>query len=105
MGLGLKRYQQLGHLHYVTFCCYHRRTHLETPEARGLFEESLERIRCRNDFQVIGYVVMPEHIHLLVSEPGKVSISSHTGNQAFSCATDPTTSILAGSLLRFQRIH
>jgi REP element-mobilizing transposase RayT len=71
MALGLKRYRQLGHLHFVTFCCYLRRMHLETPEARGLFEESLERIRRRDDFQVIGYVVMPVLIHLLVSEPGK----------------------------------
>jgi putative transposase len=78
MALGLERYQQLGHLHFVTFCCYHRQMLLETPEARRLFEESLERIRCRNDFQVIGYVVMPEHIHLLVSEPGKGSLSTAT---------------------------
>jgi REP element-mobilizing transposase RayT len=76
MASGLKRYQQLGHLHFVTFCCYHRRMHLETSEARGLFEESSERIRGRNDFQVIGYVVMPEHIHLLVSEPGNGSLST-----------------------------
>ena len=40
MALGLKRYQQHGHLHFVTFCCYHRQMHLETSEARGLFEEA-----------------------------------------------------------------
>jgi putative transposase len=65
----LKRYQQTGHLHFVTFGCYHRRPQLEAPAARDLFEEALERIRCRYEFQVVGYVVMPEHIHLLVSEP------------------------------------
>jgi putative transposase len=37
--------------------------------AKDLFEDALERIRYRYDFQVIGYVAMPEHIHLLVSEP------------------------------------
>jgi putative transposase len=29
----------------------------------------LERMRVRYRFAVIGYVVMPEHVHLLISEP------------------------------------
>jgi putative transposase len=29
----------------------------------------LEQIRQRHQFVVVGYVVMPEHVHLLVSEP------------------------------------
>src|SRR5690348_3417171 len=31
----------------------------------------LEQVRQRYDFVVVGYVVMPEHIHLLISEPEK----------------------------------
>ena len=75
MAVGLKRYQQMGHLHFVTFCCYRRQAYLETAKARDLFEDGLERIRCRYDFQVVGYVVMPEHVHLLVSEPGRQSLA------------------------------
>jgi putative transposase len=59
----------MGHLHFVTFGCYQRRTHFEAATARDLFEDALERIRCRYEMQIVGYVVMPEHIHLLVSEP------------------------------------
>jgi putative transposase len=69
MTAGLHRYQQDGDLHFVTFSCYQRRPYLATPEARDLFESALERIRQRYEFAVIGYVVMPEHVHLLVSEP------------------------------------
>jgi len=29
----------------------------------------LERVRRRSRFVVIGYVVMPEHFHLLITEP------------------------------------
>jgi putative transposase len=29
----------------------------------------LEQVRRRYQFVVVGYVVMPEHIHLLISEP------------------------------------
>jgi hypothetical protein len=45
--LGLKRYQDKGHLHFVTFCCYRREAHLEMTMARDLFEDALERMRQR----------------------------------------------------------
>ena len=69
MPKGLTRYQQAGDLHFVTFSCYHRIAYLGSLSARDLFERSLEAIRLRYQFFVTGYVVMPEHIHLLVSEP------------------------------------
>ncbi len=65
----LVRYQQTGDSHFVTFSCYHRQPYLGTPEARSLFEDALERTRKEYRFQIFGYVVMPEHVHLLLSEP------------------------------------
>ena len=56
-------------MHFVTFSCFHRLAYLETPAARDLFEDSLARTCYRYQFDVFGYVVMPEHVHLLVSEP------------------------------------
>ncbi|PYX71222.1 MAG: hypothetical protein DMG72_17400 [Acidobacteria bacterium] len=41
------------------------------PVARDQFVKSLERVRQRYEFAVVGYVVMPEHFHLLISEPEK----------------------------------
>ena len=32
-------------------------------------------MRCRFDFCVFGYVIMPEHVHLLVSEPKRGTIA------------------------------
>ena len=69
MPRALRRYQQTGDLHFVTFCCYHRLAYLGSTSARELFERSLETIRKRYSLFVTGYVVMPEHVHLLVSEP------------------------------------
>jgi putative transposase len=66
---GLVRYQEAGGLHFVTFSCYHRLPYLARPRAAALFESALERIRQRYEFVVLGYVVMPEHVHLLVNEP------------------------------------
>jgi putative transposase len=44
---------------------------LENAAARYLFEEALARMCHRHQFNVFGYVVMPEHVHLLLGEPGK----------------------------------
>ncbi|MBS1802777.1 MAG: transposase [Acidobacteria bacterium] len=69
MTRGLHRFQQNGNFHFITFSCYHRQPNLRTAATRHLFESALERIRQRYQFVVIGYVVMPEHVHLLVNEP------------------------------------
>jgi len=75
MPSGLVRYQQAGDLHFVTFSCYHRSPYLGSPSTRELFERSLETVRLRYHFIVTGYVVMPEHVHLLVSEPLKGTLA------------------------------
>lgn len=41
-----------------------------------MFEQVLEWARRRYRFVVVGYVVMPEHVHLLVSEPEFVRLST-----------------------------
>jgi putative transposase len=66
---GLQRYYGLGHLHYLTCSCYHRQPWLASQCRRDLFVKILEETRRRYHFVVVGYVVMPEHIHLLISEP------------------------------------
>jgi putative transposase len=68
MTRGLHRYQQAGNFHFITFSCYRRRPYLNRAATRRLFESALERIRKRYGFVVIGYVVMPEHVHMLVNE-------------------------------------
>ncbi len=79
MTQGLKRYQFAGDLHFVTFSCYQLKAHFASPSVRSLFEETLERIRARYRFCVIGYVVMPEHVHLLVSELGdRTALKGHS---------------------------
>jgi putative transposase len=65
----LKRYHGRGDLHFITFSCYERRALLGTVRARDLFLKILEQVRRRCAASVVGYVVMPEHVHLLLSEP------------------------------------
>jgi putative transposase len=63
------RYYGSGHLHFINCSCYHRQRWLASRARRDLFLRVLEEVRQRYKFVVVGYVVMPEHIHLLISEP------------------------------------
>ena len=69
MTQGLYRYYGQQDLHFITCSCYHRQPRLATPERRDLFLLVLEAARRRYRFVVVGYVVMPEHFHLLMTEP------------------------------------
>ena len=69
MTQGLERWYGGHDLHFITGSCYQRRPKLGSPELRDLFLRVLEQARQKYRFVVIGYVVMPEHFHLLMSEP------------------------------------
>ena len=75
MPWGLKRFQEARCLHFLTFSCYGRTPLLGTSHARDIFEQVLEQARQWYGFYVAGYVVMPEHVHLLVSEPERAKLS------------------------------
>jgi len=72
----LQRYYGSGDLHFVTASCYQRQPLLGTPYRRDLFLRVLELMRRRYRFVVLGFVVMPEHFHLLVSEPQRKTLST-----------------------------
>src|ERR1700716_2689286 len=92
MPWGLTHFHHSGQSHFVTLCCYHRpirlltlrlvvqgRLRLFTTDAnRRIFESALERVRRSFRLQVYGYVVMPEHVHLLLSEPQRDMSSDRT---------------------------
>ena len=86
MPTGLRRYQQSGDLHAINFNCFRKRFILDTAEARDTFLKILEETRQKYQFEVIGYVVMPTHVHLLVSEPKdhKLSTAIQVLKQRFS---------------------
>jgi putative transposase len=65
----LHRYYGANHLHFITCSCYRRQPILGLPERRDRFTTILEQTRRKYRFVVHGYVVMPEHFHLLITEP------------------------------------
>jgi putative transposase len=75
MPWGLKRFHESRQLHFLTFSCYNRLPNFENVASRTVFESALERIRQKFSLCVYGYVVMPEHVHLLVSEPERDTLA------------------------------
>jgi len=69
MTRGLHCYYGADQLHFLTCSCYHRMPLLRSARSRDRFLSVLEQTRQRHRFVVAGYVVMPEHIHLLLASP------------------------------------
>ncbi len=69
MPIGLHRTYGAHHLHFITCSCYRRLPFLSRSRSRDRFLEILEQVRQRYKFVIVGYVIMPEHIHLLITEP------------------------------------
>ena len=72
---GLVRNQKSGEFHFLTFSCYRRLPLLNSDVAYSVFEQELETVRLRYGFVVAGYVLMPEHVHLLIGEPRTASLA------------------------------
>jgi putative transposase len=75
MPKGLRRIHGGGDFHFITCSCYRRLQFLGSARHRDLFLNILEEVRQRYNFIVAGFVVMPEHFHILISEPKTGSLS------------------------------
>lgn len=61
-----KTYDNPGDAHKLTFCTYKGKPFFNNPELARIFLTHLETARRKLDFKLWAYVVMPEHVHLLV---------------------------------------
>jgi putative transposase len=75
MPYGLKRFQQAEALHFITFSCFHRLPLLDAPEAKCTIEAVLEETSARHQARIYAYVLMPEHVHLLINEPPSILLA------------------------------
>jgi putative transposase len=75
MPYGLKRFQKAETLHFITFSCFGRLPLLDTPDSMDTVEAVLEQTRARHEARVYAYVLMPEHVHLLINEPPSMLVA------------------------------
>ena len=55
-----------GHAHLLTFSCYHRMPLLTNDTWRTWLSVGIDRTLEKQDFMLIAFVYMPEHLHLLI---------------------------------------
>ena len=71
----LRHYDIHGHAHYLTFSCWQNRPFLSTDRARQWFMEALEHARAAHPFDLWAWVIMLEHVHMMVLPHEGVRIS------------------------------
>jgi putative transposase len=61
-----RRHNEPGHAHSLTFSCFCQRPFLSKDRARLWLVEAIDRARQIHAFDLWAYVIMPEHVHLLI---------------------------------------
>ncbi len=84
----LRRIDEPGHVHFLTISCYHRLTFFYHDAMKIIVIDALHRLRDHHDICLISYVIMPDHIHLIIyphkrrnDEPIPISIIIKTLKQ------------------------
>ncbi|MEW5993488.1 MAG: transposase [Candidatus Zixiibacteriota bacterium] len=62
----LRRFDYAEMPRFVTFSCYHNYNLFKTEEVKDQFVLTVKRLREQYHFGLLGYVVMPNHIHLVL---------------------------------------
>lgn len=61
-----RRFEHPGHARFLTFSCYQRLALFGNDAIKDAFVDALGAARNRFGFKLGAYVVMPEHVHLLI---------------------------------------
>ena len=59
-------YNEAGHAHHLTFCCYRHFKFLLAERTCNWLAESINEARAELSFDLWAYVFMPEHVHMVV---------------------------------------
>ncbi len=65
----LHHYDRIGTARFITFCCYHRYQLLQDDRCKEIFLRHLKATLIDYDIKIYGYVIMPEHVHLVLFPP------------------------------------
>ncbi len=67
--MSLRRYSNPNHARYLTFSTFRRCGLFDSAQIRDEFAEQLRCARLKHEVLLYAWVVMPNHVHLLVREP------------------------------------
>ncbi|MCP4360455.1 MAG: transposase [Chloroflexi bacterium] len=64
-----------GYIYYITINVYKRLNLFVRPSFVILLYDSLNFYRYKQQFKLLGYVILPDHLHLLIWPYGKANVS------------------------------
>jgi len=62
----IRHYNDPGHAHFLTFSCNKNLPLLNSDRTRHWFIEALKNVKDKYNYELWAYVIMPEHVHLIV---------------------------------------
>jgi len=71
----LPKFDHPAHLHFVTTNTFQRFPLFLAERFRKIFLANVDHYRKQHRFQLVGYVIMPDHVHLLLGNTEKLIIS------------------------------
>jgi putative transposase len=93
----LRHFDGLNTARFITFCCYRRHKFLTHEAVIGEFLDTLTAMKEKHRFLLLGYVVMPEHVHLVLHPEDGTQLGRVMGELKSKSATG----IIANQLVSF----
>jgi putative transposase len=84
----LRRYEGLNHARYLTCSCYRRLPLFRNDKIKDAFVKHLALVQQQMEFELFAWVVMPEHVHLML----RPKFVLHTSPSGMKCGTPGTGS-------------
>lgn len=61
-----KTWNEFGHSHYLTFSTFHRKPYLQDDRICKLLAKRFNESAVEQNFAILAYVFMPDHVHILI---------------------------------------
>jgi putative transposase len=75
----LRHYDDLGTARFITFSTYQRQPLLSDETLIRICLRQVSRLRTERGIRVLGYVIMPDHVHLVLHPPDNCALGRVIG--------------------------
>jgi len=101
-----KRFDEPGEARFLTFSCFRRQPFLTRDRSRAWLIEGIDRALLRHPIDLWAFVIMPEHVHLLVyPNTSNVDIAAFLYTMKKSVTTRALDFIRKDSPAFLERMH
>jgi len=101
----LRHIDNTGTVRFVTFSCFQRYRLLTVEPIIEHFLRTLDEVRVRRGFKLLGYVVMPEHVHLVLWPPEGAALGRIIGEIKSRSARTILQQVRLHRPYRIDRLH